>query len=88
MINRKTISGLILCLTGVSLVKLQNFIHLTDSTISIIFCIGVIISFSGLACFASGLKTRVIVKYKICPKCFYKNDIYHTSCKKCRKPFP
>ena len=85
MVNKKTVSGIGLCLLGILLVKIQYLINITSDEQIVLFLAGVIVAFSGISCFASGLKKRITVKIRICPNCFYKNDINAGFCKKCRK---
>lgn len=85
--NKKKITGIVLCCIGIVVARLDSFITASNKEFIISKTIGILIAFAGLAFFGSGLK-KVIKKVKACPECFTKNDINETVCKKCKKGFP
>jgi len=85
MFNARTVSGVLLCILGIVLVRLQSFVELKDTVLTLTYCTGIFISFAGLAVFSSGLRTRIIQEVKICPSCFYKNSAESKTCRKCKK---
>lgn len=85
MINKRTICGVILCAAGIVTARAHYFFSFDEKVIYLFHSIGIIISFSGVALFASGLKTRVIEKIRLCPYCYHKNPAGTDSCNKCKK---
>lgn len=83
--NRKKTTGVILCCLGVGLARLDAFIPLTGQLFFVLKTTGILIAFTGLAFFGSGLKKNT-KKIKACPECFTKNDAKQPLCKKCKQP--
>ncbi len=85
MINKRTCAGVCLCVVGVCFFKTKDIIILNNVYLLGISSLGIVLSFTGLAVFTSGLKTRKIEKIKICPDCFKKNNASAPHCIKCKK---
>ena len=87
MLNIRTLSGIMLCIFGVLLAKLKSFdLGFGEIFLMSSYCTGILVSFFGLSVFMSGLKSRVSVKVRVCPNCFYKNEAEETICRKCKNP--
>ncbi len=70
---------------GIVTARAHVFFDVSTTWIYILHSLGICISFSGVALFASGLKTRVIEKVRLCPHCYYKNPAGSSLCIKCKK---
>jgi collagenase-like PrtC family protease len=82
--NKKAV-GIVFCIVGVGLTKLNHILPQT-ALLEILSFGGVCIALSGIALFTFGLTSRTTEKVTICPSCLFINRSLDKLCKKCRTP--
>jgi hypothetical protein len=72
-------------IVGLTLARLDVFINVDTQTLFLAKAAGVLLAFSGIARYVSGVP-HTKRQVKICPFCYIKNDTTEEVCKKCKKP--
>lgn len=83
--NKKCL-GILFCVGGVLLTKLNYFFQLTPMPRESLYFAGVGIAIAGIALFSAGLTSRTTERILVCPSCLQINDAIATVCKKCKLP--
>lgn len=86
MINKRKMFAFVFCVFGVFFYNLELFFSLDKSMILCFSIFGLSFSFAGLSLYLSGIKNRIEKKIKMCPKCFFKNEVSNLTCIKCCSP--
>jgi hypothetical protein len=83
--NKKGL-GLIFCIGGVLLSKLNYVIQLNPILRESLYFAGVGIAIAGIALFSAGLTSRKTERIRVCPSCLKINETTASECKKCKLP--
>jgi hypothetical protein len=83
--NKKGL-GLLFCVVGVLLTKLNYVFQLNPIPRESLYFAGVGIAIAGIALFSAGLTSRKTERILVCPSCLKINDTTVSVCKKCKRP--